>query len=58
MILVTAEIVSTVISVTASFPRLTVGGGAGGTIDVYLDGVLNQSIVSANLDAEIVNISL
>jgi len=34
------------------------GGGSGGTINVYLDGVLNQSIVSSNLNAEIVNISI
>jgi len=34
------------------------GGGAGGTINVYLDGVLNSTTVSSDLDAEIVNISL
>lgn len=29
-----------------------------GTINVYLDGALNQTIVSSDLDAEVVNISL
>jgi hypothetical protein len=31
-------------------------GGAGGTINVYLDGVLQSSTSSTDLDAETVNI--
>lgn len=33
-------------------------GSTGGTINVYLDGVLTQSIVSADLDAEDIEISI
>lgn len=59
MILVDVEIVSNLIEVTAEIVSVSVGGGgAGGTINVYIDGVLNQSIASADLDAEVVNISL
>jgi hypothetical protein len=32
------------------------GGGAGGTINVYLDGVLQSSTASSDLDSETVNI--
>lgn len=58
MILVDVEIVSNLIEVTAEIVSISVGGGVGGTINVYIDGVLNQTIVSANLDAEVVNITL
>ena len=34
----------------------TCSGSAGGTINVYLDGVLQSSTASSDLDAEIVNI--
>jgi len=33
------------------------GGGAGGTINVYLDGVLQSSTASSDLNAEVVNIT-
>jgi hypothetical protein len=45
---------------TAAAAKLKVVAGApgSGNINVYLDGVLNQTISSANLNAETVNISL
>lgn len=58
MIFVTASIVSSVISVTAKIVNVTIGGSTGGTINVYLDGALNQSVTTANFATEIVNISL
>lgn len=36
--------------------NIEISGTAGGTIDVYIDGVLNQSIVSSDLNAEIIEI--
>lgn len=41
-----------------AIPNVTIGGGLGGTVNVYLDGVLNQSIASSDLDAEDIEISL
>jgi hypothetical protein len=41
-----------------SVPNVTYtsGGSSGGTVNVYLDGVLQSSTASSDLDAEIVNI--
>lgn len=35
----------------------TIGGGAGGTINIYVNGVLDQTVVSSDLDAETLNIT-
>lgn len=32
------------------------GGVAGGTVDVYIDGALNQSVASSDLNSEIIDI--
>lgn len=51
---VTAEVVSVLVEVTAEIIREA--GSAGGTINVYTDNQLQQTIVSADLNAEVVNI--
>jgi len=43
-------------TVSAGGSYTVTGGGAGGTINVYLDGVLQSSTSSTDLDAETVNI--
>jgi hypothetical protein len=56
------DFVFTIPSAPATFvfdvANITIGGGgdAGGTINVYLDGVLQSSTSSTDLDAETVNI--
>jgi hypothetical protein len=57
MILVTAEIVSNLIEVTAEIVLQVINVGAGGTINIYADNELQQTIVSPNLNAEIININ-
>jgi hypothetical protein len=57
MILVTAEIVSNLIEVTAEIVLQVINIGAGGTIYIYTDNELQQTIISANLNAEILNIN-
>jgi hypothetical protein len=57
MIEVTAEIVSNLIEVTAEIVNVQIGGSAGGTINIYADNELQQTIVSPNLNAEIININ-
>lgn len=47
--------VLTTVSAGGSY-TVTSGGGAGGTINVYLDGVLQSSTSSTDLNAETVNI--
>lgn len=39
-----------------SIANTTMGGGAGGTINVYVDGALEQTETSSDLDAETVNV--
>lgn len=57
MIYITAEIVSTIVEVTATIPSLSVGGGVSGSYEIYVNGVLNQSGSSADLTNETFNIS-
>jgi len=57
MIEVTAEIVSNLIEVTAEIVIQVLNVGAGGTIYLYCDNELQDTIVSTNLNAEILNIN-
>jgi hypothetical protein len=46
------------VSFVYNIANSTIGGGgsSGGTIYVYVNGVLNQTIVSSDLDAETITI--
>ena len=54
LIEVTAEIVNTLIEVTAEIVVQVVG--AGGEINIYENNELVSTIISANLNAEVLNI--
>lgn len=56
MITVAAAIVSNLIEVTAEIANVTIGT-SGGTYNIYLDGVLNQTGTSADFTTETFNIS-
>lgn len=58
MILVTAEIVSNLIEVTAVLNPVSVNTGGGGTYNIYIDGALNQSGTSTDFSTETFNISM
>ncbi len=45
------------VSFVYNIANSTIGGGAGGTIYVYVNGVLNQTISSTDLNAETINIT-
>ena len=59
MITVTAEIVSNLIEVTAEIVSISIGGGGGasGTYQIFVNGVLNQSGSSSDLTIETFNIT-
>ena len=57
MILVDVEIVSTLIEVTAEIVSVSIGGGGGGSYEIYVNGVLNQSGTSLDFATETFNIS-
>lgn len=58
MITVTATIASTPIQVTAKIVNVTIVGVTGGTYNINIDGVLNQSGTSSDFSTETFNISI
>lgn len=57
MIYVTAQIVSTIIEVTAVINIISIGGSSGGSYQIFVNGVLNQSGTSTNFATETFNIT-
>lgn len=55
MLEITATIVNSILEVEVTFPSI---GSTGGAIEVYLDGVLNQSVSTLDFSTETVNISI